>query len=45
MAEKLVKRRLGIIRDTIAEFGLEVTLRFVPSVENKDHGLTWVIKK
>ena len=44
-AEKLVKRRLGVIRDMIAEFGLEVTVRFVPSVENKADGLTRVIKK
>ena len=34
-AEMLVKRRLGVIRDTIAEFGLRVSVRFVSTTENK----------
>ena len=34
-AEMLVKRRLGVIRDTIAEFGLRGSVRFVSTTENK----------
>ena len=35
VAEMLVKHRLGVIRDTIPEYGLAVSVHFVPSVENK----------
>ena len=34
-AEMLVKPRLGVIPDTIAEFGLRVSVRFVSTTENK----------
>ncbi|XP_067932994.1 uncharacterized protein [Watersipora subatra] len=42
VAEMLVKRRLGVIRDTIAEYGLAVSVHFVPSVENKADQMTRV---
>ncbi|XP_067951402.1 uncharacterized protein [Watersipora subatra] len=44
-AEMLVKRRLGVIRDTITEYGLSVTMRLVPTVENKADRMTRVPKK
>jgi transposase InsO family protein len=44
-AEMLVKRRLGVIRETIAEFGLDVSVRFVPTVENKADIMTRVPKR
>ena len=44
-AEMLVKRRLGVIRDTIAEFGLEVSVRLVPTAENKADIMTKVPKR
>ena len=34
-AEMLVKRHLGVIRDTITEFGLRVSVSFVSTAENK----------
>ena len=34
-AEMLVKRRLGVIRETITEYGLTVMVRFVTTVENR----------
>ena len=44
-AEMLVKRRLGVIADIITEYGLNVTVRFVPSVENKADHMTRVPKR
>ena len=44
-AEMLVKRRLGVIGDIITEYGLNVTVRFVPSVENKADHMTRVPKR
>ena len=44
-AEMLVKRRLGVISDIITEYGLNVTVRFVPSVENKADHMTRVPKR
>ena len=44
-AEMLVKRRLGVIRDTITEYGLSVTMRLVPTVENKADRMMRVPKK
>ncbi|XP_067939132.1 uncharacterized protein [Watersipora subatra] len=44
VAEMLVKRRLGVIRNTIAEYGLAVSVHFVPSVENKVDQMTRVPK-
>ncbi|XP_067939635.1 uncharacterized protein [Watersipora subatra] len=44
-AEMLVKRRLGVIRDTITEYGLSVTMRLVPTAENKADRMTRVPKK
>ena len=41
----LVKRRLGVISDTITEYGLTVTACFVPSVENKADRMTRIPKK
>ena len=45
VAETLVKRRLGMISDIITEYGFNVTVRFVPSVENKAEHMTKVPKK
>ena len=39
-AEMLVKRRLGVISDTIAEYGLAVSVRFVSTIENKADRMT-----
>jgi transposase InsO family protein/ribonuclease HI len=44
-AEMLVKRRLGVISDTIAEYYLKLTIRFVPTVENKADRMTRVPKR
>ncbi|KAG1680249.1 hypothetical protein GQR58_012484 [Nymphon striatum] len=44
-SEMLIKRRLGVIRDTITEFGLTVTVRFVSTTENKADRMTRVPKK
>ena len=44
-AEMLVKRRLGVINDTITEYGLAVSVRFVPTVENKADRMTRVPRK
>ena len=44
-AEMLVKRRLGVIGDTIAEYGLAVSVRFVSTIENKADRMTRVPKK
>ena len=44
-AEMLVKCRLGVIGDIINEYGLNVTVHFVPSVENKADHITRVPKK
>ncbi|XP_067930843.1 uncharacterized protein [Watersipora subatra] len=44
-AEMLVKRRPGVIRDTITEYGLSVTMRLVPTVENKADRMMRVPKK
>ena len=44
-AEMLVKRRLGVIRDTIAEHGLTVSVRFVSTIENRADQMTRVPKK
>ena len=41
----LVKHRLGVIGDIITEYGLNVTVRFVPSVENKADHMTRVPKR
>ena len=41
-AEMLVKRRLGVIGDTIAEYGLTVSVRFVSTIENKADRMTRV---
>lgn len=45
VAEMLVKRRLGVIGDVITEYELDVTVRVVPSVENKADHMTRVPKK
>ena len=45
VAEMLVKHRLGVIGDIITEYGLNVTVHFVPSVENKADHMTRVPKK
>lgn len=34
-AEMLVKRQLGVMRETISEHGLSVTIRYVSTVENR----------
>ena len=44
-AEMLAKRHLGVIGDIITEYGLNVTVHFVPSVENKAGHMTRVPKK
>ncbi|KAG1706946.1 hypothetical protein GQR58_003572 [Nymphon striatum] len=44
-SEMLIKRRFGVIRDTITEFGLTVTVRFVSTTENKADRMTRVPKK
>ena len=44
-AEMLVKHRLGVIGDIITEYGLNVTVHFVPSVENKADHMTRVPKR
>ena len=44
-AEMLIKRCLGVIGDILTEYGLNVTVRFVPSVENKADHMTRVPKK
>ena len=44
-AEMLVKRCLGVIGDIITDYGLNVTVRFVPSVENKADHMTRVPKR
>lgn len=44
-AEMLVKRRLGVLRDTISEYDLNVSVRFVTTVENKADVLTRVAKQ
>jgi len=44
-AEMLVQRRLGVIRDTISEFGLNVSVQFVPTAENKANCMTRVPKR
>jgi len=44
-AEMLVKHRLAVIGDTIAEYGLNAIVRFVHSVENKADDMTRVPKK
>lgn len=44
-AEMLVKRRLGVISDTITEYGLTVSVRFVSTIENKADRMTRVPKK
>ncbi|KAG1715034.1 hypothetical protein GQR58_000608 [Nymphon striatum] len=44
-SEMLIKRRLGVIRDTITEFGQTVTVRFVSTTENKADRMTRVPKK
>ena len=43
-AEMVVKRRLGILRDLINEFGLVISVTFVPSAKNKADALTRVNK-
>ena len=45
IAEMLIKRCLGVIGDLITEYGLNVTVRFVPSVENRADHMTRVPKK
>ncbi|XP_067931421.1 uncharacterized protein [Watersipora subatra] len=45
VVEMLVKRRLGVIRDTIAEYELAVSVHFVLSVENKADRMTRVQKR
>ncbi|XP_067943207.1 uncharacterized protein [Watersipora subatra] len=45
VAEMLVKRRLGVIRDTIAKYGLAVSVHFVPSVEDKADRMTRVSRR
>jgi len=44
LSESLVRRRLGIVKDTITEYGLEVEIRYVPSKLNKADVLTRVPK-
>lgn len=44
-AEMLVKRRLGVIRDTVSEYGLSVTVTFVSTTENRADVMTRVPKK
>ena len=44
-AEMLIKRRLGVIGDIITEYGLDVTVHFVLSVENKADHMTRVPKR
>ena len=43
--EMLVKRRLGVVRELIGEFQLELGVRFVPSEKNKADILTRVKKE
>ena len=45
VAEMLVKHRLGVTGDIITEYGLNVTVHFVPSVENRADHMTRVPKK
>ena len=45
VAEMPVKCHLGVIGDMITEHGLEVTIRFVPSMEKKAFRMTRVPKK
>ena len=44
-AEMLAKRRLGVISNTIAEYGLAVSVRFVSTIENMADRMTRVPKK
>ena len=44
-AEMLVKRRLWMIGDTIAEYGLAVSVQFASTIENKADRMTRVPKK
>lgn len=41
----LIERRLGVIRDTITEYGLNMSLHFDSKVENKVNRMTRVPKK
>ena len=43
-AEMIVKRRLGILRDLINEFGLKLSVTIVPTAKNKADALTRVKK-
>merc|ERR1712055_271038 len=44
-AQMLIKRRLAVIRQTIEDYHLNVSFRFVSTVENKADTLTRVAKK
>jgi len=44
-AEMLVMRQLDMICDTISEFGLNVSVQFVPTAENKADCMTRVPKR
>ena len=45
VVEMFVKRRLGVISDTIVEYGFAVFVRFVLIIENKVDRMTRVFKK
>ena len=41
----LIKRRLMVIKEVIAEYQLTVKFNLVPTIENKADQLTWIAKK
>ena len=43
--QRCLSSRLGVIGDIITEYGLNVTVRFLPSVENKADHMTRVPKR
>lgn len=45
IAEMIVRRRLSIVQDLVAEYGLEVTIELIPSEKNKADALTRVSKR
>ena len=44
-SEMIIMRRVGILRELIAEFGLRVSVSFVPSARNKADNLTRVKRR
>ena len=44
LSEMLIKRRLSLLSDTVKDFGAEVTVRLVPSAQNRADSLSRVPK-